>query len=140
MPRSTGSQDTSRIQFAYRTYVNSPMGDVFQYLLHSTARSAHKGKKMGLAAMSAFWKPFSARSVLELSEPEVRAVALASIAELQQQISLIRKTFNIPENLNEMTRKEIEKMIEKRLSVQFRATQKHTAPLAPMPDNYNTYR
>ena len=140
MSSSFSSQDISRIQFSYRTYINSPMGDVFQYLLHSTAQSAHQGKRMGLAAMSAFWKPFSARSVLKLSEQESKAIALTSIAELQQQIDLIRKAFNIPENLNEETKREVENMIEAQLKAQLGVIWEQTAQHKALPDNYNLRR
>jgi hypothetical protein len=109
-------KNTTRIQFAYYAYLQGPMGDVFKYLLRNRAYPTHKGKKMGLAAMAAFWKPFSAQAVLNLSEQEVRAIALTSITELQKQIELIRNTFNIPAAPQELTKQDIEKMIEDSLN------------------------
>jgi hypothetical protein len=109
-------KNTTRIQFAYYAYLQGPMGDVFKYLLRNRAHPTHKGKKMGLAAMAAFWKPFSAQAVLDLSEQEVRAIALTSITELQKQIELIRNTFNIPTAPQELTKQDIEKMIEDSLN------------------------
>jgi hypothetical protein len=109
-------KNTTRIQFAYYAYLQGPMGDVFKYLLRNRAHPTHKGKKMGLAAMAAFWKPFSAQAVLNLSDQEVRAIALNSITELQKQIELIRNTFNIPVAPQELTKKDIEKMIEDSLN------------------------
>lgn len=94
---------------------------------------------MGLAAMSAFWKPFSARATLNLDEQEVKAIALTSISELQQQISLIRKTFNIPETLNEMTRRDIENMIEESLTQRI-ARRERATKIVPLSNNRHTYR
>ena len=93
-----------------------------------------------LAAMSAFWKPFSAQSVLGLSEQEVRAIALTSITELQQQIELIRTTFNIPVSSKEITKREIERMIEEKLNARNGINQEPTVQALPLPDNYNTHR
>ena len=127
MPIQNRTQkENCRIQFAYYAYVAGPMGDVFRYLLRNRAHSTHKGKKMGLAAMSAFWKPFSAQAVLGLSEREVRAIALTSIAELQQQIELIRATFDIPKSSKEITKREIEQMIEEQLNARRRVNQEPT--------------
>jgi hypothetical protein len=116
LSRTSTEKNTARIQFAYYAYLKGPMGDVFKYLLRNRAHPTHKGKKMGLAAMAAFWKPFSAQAVLNLSEQEVRAIALNSITELQKQIELIRNTFNIPVAPQELTKKDIEKMIEDSLN------------------------
>ena len=92
---------------------------------------------MGLAAMSAFWKPFSAQAILGLSDPEVRAIALTSISELQQQIELIRSTFDVPASPQEITRREIEQIIEEKLNAWPRVNQEPTIQAVPMPDNYN---
>jgi hypothetical protein len=116
LSRTRPDKNTARIQFAYYAYLKGPMGDVFKYLLRNRAHPTHKGKKMGLAAMAAFWKPFSAQAVLNLSDQEVRAIALTSITELQKQIELIRNTFNIPVAPQELTKQDIEKMIEDRLN------------------------
>lgn len=140
MPLSVSQRDSSRIQFAYYAYVAGPMGDVFRYLLRNKAHSTHKGKKMGLAAMSAFWKPFSAQAVLGLSDQEVRAIALTSISELQQQIELIRNTFNIPTSSKENTKREIEQMIEEKLNARLGVNQEPTVQALPLPDNYNAHR
>ncbi|MEM9002723.1 MAG: hypothetical protein AAGE59_04250 [Cyanobacteria bacterium P01_F01_bin.86] len=140
MPLSVSQKDSSRIQFAYYAYVAGPMGDVFRYLLRNKAHSTHKGKKMGLAAMSAFWKPFSAQAVLGLSEQEVRAIALTSITELQQQIELIRNTFNIPACSKEITKREIEQMIEEKLNAQRVVNQEPTVQAMPRPNNDNAHR
>ena len=140
MPLSIRQKDTSRIQFAYYAYIAGPMGDVFRYLLRNKSHSTHKGKKMGLAAIAAFWKPFSAQAVLGLSDSEVRAIALTSITELQQQIELIRSTFNIPAASRELTRRDIEQIIEESLNARRSINQKPTVQALPLPDNYNTHR
>ena len=109
---STPEKETNRIQFAYYAYVDDALGDVFRYLLRSRAYSKREGKKMGLRAISAFWKPFSARSVLGMEDHEVRMIALTSIEELEQQIALIRNTFGIekPERSLEITRADMEEV------------------------------
>lgn len=108
-------KETRRIQFSYYAYVDGALGDVFEYLLRSRARSRQKGKEMGLKAMSAFWKPFSARSVLNLNEQEVKMIALMSIEELERQIELIRNTFGLekPKQPLEVTKLEIEHIVDR---------------------------
>lgn len=135
MPKS--SKKTERIQFAYYARIAGPLGDVFRYLLRNQAHSTHKGKQMGLIAIKAFWKPFSAQAVLGLSDQEVRAVALTSIDELQKQINFIRATFNItePSYSQTLTRRDVERMLEERLGPRRIANQSPTA--LPLPDNYN---
>lgn len=91
---------------------------------------------MGLAAISAFWKPFSAQAVLKLSEQEIKAAALASIDELEQQIDLIRTTFDVPKRLSDMSREEIEDMIEESLTRRLAPRER----AMPVPDNYNTHQ
>ena len=95
---------------------------------------------MGIRAISAFWKPFSAQSILKLSDLEVRAIALASITELQRQIDLIRMTFNIPIGPKEITRTDIERMIEERLNSGRNINQEPVVRVMPLPDNYNVRR
>ena len=94
---------------------------------------------MGLSAISAFWKPFSAQTVLKLSEQEVKAAALDSIDKLQQQIDLIRTTFDVPKRLGEMTRREVEDMIEESLTQRI-ARREQAVKTMPLPDNYNARR
>lgn len=138
MSLSKASKTTNRIQFAYYAYFQGPMGDVFRYLLRNKAYSTHKGKKMGLAAMAAFWKPFSAQTVLKLDDEEVRAIALTSINELQEQIELIRTTFNIPPSDQELTRREVALMIEERLSARPSINQEPSRHPMPLSESYNS--
>lgn len=135
----TKSKATQRIQFAYYAYVAGPMGDVFLYLLRNKAHTTHKGKKMALEAISAFWKPFSAQALLEISEQEARVIALRSIDELQNQIDLIKAAFGLQTYSRAVTRSEIEALIEARLSQQEQG-RSPALPPAPVPDNYNAYR
>lgn len=122
-----------RIKFNYNAYRHGPMGDVFEYLLNSRAHSTPQGKQKGLAAISAFWKPFSAQAVLRLSEEEVRAVALTSIEELTQQISLIRNTFNLPEEPVRLTKADVERIVKEQLDTQMgRAANKEPAARPPI--------
>lgn len=129
------SEATKRIQFAYYAYVAGPMGDVFTYLLRNPAQhSTHKGKKMALEAISAFWKPFSAQALLEISDQESKQIALRSIDELQKQIELIKTAFGLQSYSNSITRTEIEALIESRISQRERG---QTPSSIPVPDNYN---
>lgn len=140
MSFSKEPKQIERIQFAYYASAKGPMGDVFRYLLRNRAHTTHKGKKMGLAAISAYWKPFSAYSVLNLSDREVQAVSLNSIAELEEQIRLIQTTFNIqaqqPEPTRIMTRADIAQMVEEVL-VQRLGYQGTRHSALPLPDSYN---
>lgn len=137
------NKQIERIQFAYYASAKGPMGDVFRYLLRNRAHTTHKGKKMGLAAISAYWKPFSACNILQLSEREVRAVALNSIAELEEQIRLIRNTFDIRDSQanipRAITRADVAQMIEEVLAQRLNHQNTVHSGL-PLPDNYNTYR
>lgn len=138
MRLSETTEATKRIQFSYYAYLSGPMGDVFQYLLKSGDYSTRTGKRMGLRAISAFWKPFSAREVLHASEAEVREIALNSIAELERQIELIKKTFNIQHGyLPTLTRQEIEQLIDARLNQHEIPKPKPLPKSVPIPDNFN---
>lgn len=129
------SEATKRIQFAYYAYVAGPMGDVFTYLLRSPAQhSNHKGKKMALEAISAFWKPFSAKALLKISDQESKQIAIRSIDRLQKQIDLIKTAFELQSYSTSITRHEIEALIDARLGQRDRIS----APSStPVPDNYN---
>ena len=132
---------TPRIRFDYYTYLTSSIGGVFQYLLRSSSHSARDGKKMGLEAISAFWKPFSAKAVLELSDEEVKSIALDSIDRLQNQIALIRKTFDLHSDVNAATRRDIEKIVQDSLSAHYSAMEKRQPQtIRPLVDNYHLTR
>lgn len=115
MPTPQRTKETRRIQFAYYAYINDALGDVFSYLLRSRAHSTQEGKKMGIRAISAFWKPFSAHSVLNLNEQEVKLIARTSIEELEKQIELIRTTFGIEtpaKQASQLTQTDIENIVD----------------------------
>lgn len=135
------SKATQRIQFAYYAYLAGPMGDVFEYLLKSSDHSTRVGKRMGIKAISAFWKPFSAQTILQVSEQEMRKIALNSIAELEEQIELIKRTFNLQNgDTTSLTRQEIEQLVDVRMSQHVERVsrqQKLSAGTHPIPDNYN---
>jgi hypothetical protein len=92
-PDSTS--DRQRIQFAYNADRDTPIGEVFQYLLKSDKLPNRKGKHKGLDAIAAFWQPFACLDNRELSETERRAIALDSIDALTKHIHLIQETFGL---------------------------------------------
>lgn len=73
---------------------------------------------MGLRAICAFWKPFSARSVGNLDDQEIKAIALTSIEELEKQIEIIRTTFGIekPRQTPTITRTDLEEVFNSCIS------------------------
>ena len=94
-PDSTN--DRQRIQFAFNADRDTPVGQVFEYLLKNDKLPSRKGKHKGLDAMTAFWQPFACQANDQLSEGEKKAIAKESIEALARQIALIRDTFNIEE-------------------------------------------
>ena len=132
---------TQRIQFRCNAYLAGPMGDVFQFLLRNKAHTKRVGKTMATDAISAFWKPFSARAILEVSEEEAKAIALRSLDELQRQMDLIRTAFNLQNYSPGITRSELEAIIDSRLKQTLRSPSEAlpTPTSVPIPDNYNTH-
>jgi hypothetical protein len=103
MPRKRSPDsinDRQRIQFAYNADCDSPIGEVFQYLLKSDQLPSRKGKHKGLDAIAAFWHPFAALENERLSEEERGAIAREAIESLTQQIDLIREAFGIEAPVN----------------------------------------
>jgi len=92
-PDSTN--DRQRIQFAFNTDRDTPIGRVFKYLLKSDKLPSRKGKLKGVDAMTAFWKPFAYQKDAQLSEDEKKAIAQESVEALNHQISLIQETFDL---------------------------------------------
>ena len=137
MTLSKTNEATQRIQFRYYAYIAGPMGDVFRFLLRNKAHSKMTGKKMALDAISAFWKPFSARAILDVSEQEAKVIALHSIDELQQQIDLIKTAFDLKTCSRGVTRREIEEIIDSRLDRERRIPSEALSTPVPIPDNYN---
>lgn len=130
---------TQRIQFRCNAYLAGPMGDVFQFLLRNKAHTKRVGKTMATDAISAFWKPFSAKAVLEVSEEEAKAIALRSLDELQQQMDLIKNAFGLQTYNGGITKSEVEAMIDSRLNQELRLPPETSAAATaiPIPDSYN---
>ena len=92
MPTSNESQ---RIQFAFNAYLDSVVGVTFNYLIKNSHFPSRAGKHKGIDAMMAFWKPFAYQEHGELSEEELRTIALESIEMLTRQINLINAAFGL---------------------------------------------
>lgn len=139
MTTSEANTATQRIQFRYYAYLAGPMGDVFQFLLRNKAHTHHNGKKMALDAISAFWKPFSARAVLKVSEEEAKIIARDSVDKLQRQIDLIKNAFDLQPYTRGITKSEVEAMIDSRLNQELRLSPETSAAatVIPIPDSYN---
>jgi len=134
-PQNSQPGPTQRIVFSYQAYLLSPLGDIFQYLLRSKSHSSRAGKQMALEAISAFWKPFSAKALLGIGDQEAKVIARRSISELQDQIELIRNAFDIkPDCQPTVTRTEVERLIDDRLSQIPLPSQALRAQ--PIPDGY----
>ena len=95
-PDSTN--DRQRIQFAFNADRDTPVGQVFEYLLKNDKLPSRKGKHKGLDAMTAFWQPFACQANEQLSKEEKKAIAKDAIEALSRQIDLIRDAFDIEDH------------------------------------------
>ena len=97
--RSPESQnERQRIQFAFNTDVDSPVGVTFQYLLKNEHARSREGKHRGVDAMMAFWKSFAYQDQGNLSEEELQAIARESITALSRQIEAIQSAFGLEDS------------------------------------------
>jgi len=83
-----------RVQFAFNADTDSVVGTVFQYLIKNHRFSSREGKRKGVDAMVAFYKPFAYQSAA-MSEGELQAIARDAVELLSRQIELLCNSFNI---------------------------------------------
>jgi hypothetical protein len=83
-----------RVQFAFNADVDSVVGTVFQYLIKNHRFSSREGKRRGVDAIVAFYKPFAYQGSAA-SESELQAMARDAVEILSRQIELLCSSFDI---------------------------------------------
>jgi hypothetical protein len=84
-----------RIQFAFNADADSVVGGVFQYLIKNHRFNSQEGKRKGIDAMVAFYKPFAHQNRSEVGEGELQAMAQDAVETLSRQIELLCGTFGV---------------------------------------------
>jgi hypothetical protein len=107
-----------RIQFAFNTDADSVSGAVFQYLIKNHRFGSREGKRKGIDAMVAFYKPFAFQDKEGIGEEELRAIAQDAVEALSRQIELLCSTFGLerPDAIAPDLRSEIKQAIAAVLS------------------------
>ena len=113
------SSDSQRIQFAFNAYLDSVVGMTFNYLIKNSRFPSRAGKHKGVDAMMAFWKPFAYQEQGNLSEEELRTIAIESVEMLTRQRDLICAAFGLetphakaPVNLKQEIREAMGEVIQ----------------------------
>jgi hypothetical protein len=84
-----------RIQFAFNADADSVVGGVFQYLIKNHCFSSREGKRKGIDAMVAFYKPFAYQNRGEVDEGKLQAMAQDAVEILSRQIELLCGKFGV---------------------------------------------
>lgn len=84
-----------RIQFAFNADVDSVVGAVFQHLIKNHLFSSREGKRKGVDAMVAFYKPFAFQGREDVTDDELRSMAQDAIELLSRQIELLCGAFGV---------------------------------------------
>ena len=132
------SSDSQRIQFAFNAYLDSVIGMTFNYLIKNPHFPSRAGKHKGIDAMMAFWKPFAYQEQGNLSEEELRTIAIESVGILTRQINLICAAFavenpqaNAPTILKQEIREAIRDTLQSLLTKPDYLTPTQDAPAVP---------
>ncbi|NJN05085.1 MAG: hypothetical protein HC816_22960 [Leptolyngbyaceae cyanobacterium RM1_1_2] len=83
-----------RVQFAFNADADSVVGTVFQYLIKNHRFSSREGKRKGVDAIVAFYKPFAYQGSA-VSEGELQAIARDAVELLSRQIELLCNSFDL---------------------------------------------
>lgn len=88
-------QNRKRILFSFNVDLESPLGVVFQYLMHNPKLPSQMGKQKGVEAIAAFWRPFAFQMQGQVNDDELKVLARESLMTLQRQMELIAETFEV---------------------------------------------
>lgn len=88
-------QNRKRIMFSYNTDLDSPVGIVFQYLMQNPHLPRLMGKRKGVDAIFAFWRPFAFQAMGQASDAELKLMARESLVTLAHQMDQICETFGV---------------------------------------------
>ncbi len=84
-----------RVQFAFNADSDSVVGAVFQHLIKNHLFSSREGKRKGVDAMVAFYKPFAFQGREDVTNEELRSMAQDAIEVLSRQIELLHGAFGV---------------------------------------------
>ena len=135
------TSEHQRIQFAFNAYLDSVVGVTFNYLIKNSRFPSRAGKHKGIDAMMAFWKPFAYQEQGNLSDEELRAIAIESVEMLTRQINLIGAVFDLessqakaPTNLKQEIREAMSEAIQTLLAKPELSVSAQAALLADNPN------
>ena len=106
-------QNRKRILFSFNVDLESPLGVVFQYLMHNPKMPSQMGKQKGVEAIAAFWRPFAFQMQGQVNDDELKVLARESLMTLQRQMELIAETFEVELPQSEAVTPELEVALER---------------------------
>ncbi|MFZ4677985.1 MAG: hypothetical protein ACOYM4_20220 [Nodosilinea sp.] len=106
-------QNRKRILFSFNVDLESPLGVVFQYLMHNPKLPSQMGKQKGVEAIAAFWRPFAFQMQGQVNDDELKVLARESLMTLQRQMELIAETFEVELPQSETVTPELEVALER---------------------------
>lgn len=106
-------QNRKRILFSFNVDLESPLGIVFQYLMHNPKLPSQMGKQKGVEAIAAFWRPFAFQMQGQVNDDELKVLARESMMTLQRQMELIAETFEVELPQAETVTPELEVALER---------------------------
>jgi hypothetical protein len=106
-------QNRKRILFSFNVDLESPLGVVFQYLMHNPKLPSQMGKQKGVEAIAAFWRPFAFQMQGQVNDDELKVLARESLMTLQRQMELIAETFEVELPQSEAVTPELEVVLER---------------------------
>ncbi len=106
-------QNRKRILFSFNVDLESPLGVVFQYLMHNPKLPSQMGKQKGVEAIAAFWRPFAFQMQGQVNDDELKVLARESLMTLQRQMELIAETFEVDLPQSEAVTPELEVALER---------------------------
>lgn len=106
-------QNRKRILFSFNVDLESPLGIVFQYMMHNPKLPSQMGKQKGVEAIAAFWRPFAFQMQGQVNDDELKVLARESLMTLQRQMELIAETFEVELPQSEAVTPELEVALER---------------------------
>ncbi|WP_035991529.1 hypothetical protein [Leptolyngbya sp. KIOST-1] len=106
-------QNRKRILFSFNVDLESPLGVVFQYLMHNPKMPSQMGKQKGVEAIAAFWRPFAFQMQGQVNDDELKVLARESLMTLQRQMELIAETFEVELPQSDAVTPELEVALER---------------------------
>ena len=91
----------NQIDFRFQINNNSPYAAIAKYLSPTNKTLPFPRHNMIIWAITAFWHPMVCEWEGGLTESELKAKARESIYQLQQQITLLARTFNLEQEVGE---------------------------------------